>query len=42
MEPLNFRGMAVERQFKPYIDQYVTMWKAAHLDKQLRCFDDYQ
>ncbi len=32
MEPLNFRGMAVISQFKPYIDQYVEAWKQVNLD----------
>lgn len=32
MEPLNFRGMAVEKAFKPYVDQYVDLWKKMHLD----------
>jgi len=32
MEPLNFRGMAVERSFKPYIDQYVDLWRQMYLD----------
>lgn len=31
-EPLDFQGMAIERSFKPYIDQYVDQWKKAHLD----------
>jgi len=32
MEPLNFRGMAIIPQFKPYVDQYVDAWKKANLD----------
>lgn len=32
MEPLNFRGMAVISQFKPFVDQYVDMWKQVNLD----------
>lgn len=32
MEPLNFRGMAVISQFKPFIDQYVEAWKQVNLD----------
>ncbi len=32
MEPLNFRGMAVISQFKPFIDQYVDTWKQVNLD----------
>lgn len=32
MEPLNFRGMAVISQFKPFIDQYVETWRQVNLD----------
>lgn len=32
MEPLNFRGMSVISQFKPFIDQYVDTWKQINLD----------
>lgn len=32
MEPLNFHGMAVVSQFKPFIDQYVDAWKRVNLD----------
>lgn len=32
MEPLNFKGMAIISQFKPYIDQYVDLWKKLNLD----------
>jgi hypothetical protein len=32
MEMLDFRGMEVDRAFKPYIDQYVTLWKERHLE----------
>ncbi len=32
MEPLNFRGMAVISQFRPYIDQYLEAWKQVNLD----------
>ena len=32
MEPLNFRGMSVISQFKPFIDQYVDTWKKINLD----------
>lgn len=31
-EPLNFKGMAIAQAFKPYIDQYVALWKQTHLD----------
>jgi GNAT superfamily N-acetyltransferase len=39
MEPLNFRGIQIEKSFKPYIDQYVDLWKKMHLDV-LGVFDD--
>ena len=32
LEPLNFSGMQIEKSFKPYIDQYVELWKKMHLD----------
>lgn len=32
MEPLNFKGMHVVSQFKPFIDQYVEAWKQVNLD----------
>jgi hypothetical protein len=32
MHPLNFSGMAVDASFKPFIDQYVELWKQRHLD----------
>jgi ribosomal protein S18 acetylase RimI-like enzyme len=32
MEPLNFHGMEVDKSFKPYLDQYVSLWKKMHLD----------
>jgi len=32
MEPLNFKGMTFALQFKPYIDQYVELWKKLNLD----------
>ncbi|MBX9688302.1 MAG: hypothetical protein K2X27_16455 [Candidatus Obscuribacterales bacterium] len=41
MEPLDFRGMQVEHAFKPYVDQYVALWKQMHLDA-LEVFDDYK
>lgn len=41
MEPLNFRGMRIEQTFKPYIDQYVTLWKSMYLET-LEVFNDYQ
>ncbi len=39
MEPLNFRGMAIDKSFKPYIDQYVDSWKQMYLDV-LEVFND--
>lgn len=41
MEPLDFRGMAIEQAFKPYVDQYVALWKKMHLDA-LEVFNDYK
>lgn len=41
MEPLDFRGMAIEQAFKPYVDQYVALWKQMHLDT-LEVFNDYK
>ncbi len=41
MEPLDFRGMAIEQAFKPYVDQYVSLWKQMHLDT-LEVFNDYK
>jgi GNAT superfamily N-acetyltransferase len=41
MEPLDFRGMAIELAFKPYVDQYVALWKKMHLDA-LEVFNDYK
>lgn len=32
MEPLNFRGMSVVGVFKPFIDQYVELWKQMSLE----------
>jgi len=39
-EPLDFRGMSIDQAFKPYVDQYVAVWKEMHLDA-LEVFDDY-
>ncbi len=39
MEPLNFRGMQLEKSFRPYIDQYVKLWKTMHLEV-LGVFDE--
>ena len=41
MEPLDFRGMLVDQAFKPYVDQYVALWKQMHLDA-LEVFNDYE
>ena len=41
IEPLDFRGMAIEKAFKPYVDQYVALWKQMHLDS-LEVFNDYK
>jgi GNAT superfamily N-acetyltransferase len=41
MEPLNFRGMQIEQAFKPYIDQYVNLWKSMYLET-LEVFRDYE
>jgi GNAT superfamily N-acetyltransferase len=41
MEPLNFRGMSIDQTFKPYIDQYVSLWKKMNLDT-LEVFNDYK
>lgn len=40
-EPLDFGGMKVELALKPYVDQYVSLWKQMHLDA-LEVFDDYK
>jgi GNAT superfamily N-acetyltransferase len=41
MEPLNFRGIQIEQAFKPYIDQYVNLWKGMYLET-LEVFKDYE
>lgn len=41
MEPLNFRGMSIDRRFKPYVDQYVKLWQQMHLNT-LEVFNDYE
>ena len=41
MEPLNFRGMEIAAEFKPYVDQYVNLWKQMHLDT-LEVFNAYR
>lgn len=38
MEPLNFQGMTIDQSLKPYVDQYVDLWKKMHLDS-LEIFD---
>jgi hypothetical protein len=32
LEPLNFRGMSIAKEFKPYVDQYVNLWKKRALE----------
>ena len=32
LEPLNFRGVAVDESFKPYIDQYIKLWRRQALE----------
>ncbi|OFZ21480.1 MAG: hypothetical protein A2X94_08200 [Bdellovibrionales bacterium GWB1_55_8] len=32
MEPLNFRGMEIEKRFKPYVAQYIELWKDMYLN----------
>jgi hypothetical protein len=39
MEPLNFQGMTIDHSFKPYVDQYVELWKKMYLDS-LEIFDE--
>ena len=39
MEMLNFQGMEVDRAFKPFIDQYVALWKEMHFET-LEVFND--
>jgi len=39
MEMLDFHGMEVDRAFKPFIDQYVGLWKEMHLES-LEVFND--
>jgi hypothetical protein len=41
LKPLDFRGMAIDQGFKPFIDQYVDLWKGMHLDV-LDVFNDYR
>lgn len=38
MEPLNFQGMTIDHSLKPYVDQYVELWKKMYLDS-LEIFD---
>ncbi|MBX9567761.1 MAG: GNAT family N-acetyltransferase [Candidatus Obscuribacterales bacterium] len=40
-EPLDFVGMQVDKAFKPYVDQYVFLWKQMHLES-LEVFNDYK
>ncbi len=41
MIPLNFKGMDIVQSLKPYIDQYVELWKRMHIDT-LEVFKDYE
>lgn len=41
MIPLNFKGMDVVQSLKPFIDQYVELWKRMHLET-LEVFNDYE
>lgn len=41
MYPLNFKGMEIAAPFKPYVDQYVDLWKKMHLDT-LEIFNEYR
>jgi len=40
MKPLNFKGMEIASDFKPYVDQYVDLWKKMHIDT-LEIFNEY-
>ncbi|MBY0518559.1 MAG: GNAT family N-acetyltransferase [Bacteriovoracaceae bacterium] len=41
VEPLSFKGITIDSSFKPYMDQYVELWKQMHLDT-LQVFNDYE
>ena len=41
LEPLNFHGMSVATSFKPYVDQYLDLWKDMHLNT-LEIFNEYR
>ena len=32
MEMLDFKDMELAQEFKPFLDQYVELWKRMHLD----------
>lgn len=32
LEPLNFRDIQIDAVFKPFVDQYLELWKQMHLD----------
>ncbi|NBH06074.1 GNAT family N-acetyltransferase [Amycolatopsis sp. SID8362] len=32
MEPLDFRGLAIDKAFRPYVEQYIDLWTQRHLD----------
>lgn len=39
-DPLNFCGMQIAAPFKPYLDQYVELWRQMHLDT-LEVFNEF-
>lgn len=41
LEPLNFSNMEIHRAFKPYVEEYVKLWKNMHLET-LEVYDDGQ
>ncbi len=41
MEPLNFKGIRIEKSFNPYLKKYIDLWKHMHLET-LEVFDDYK
>jgi hypothetical protein len=40
MAPLDFKGMEIDRSFKPFVDQYVELWKEMHLNV-IKVFEKY-
>ena len=41
LEPLNFSGMQIDAGFKPYVEEYVKLWKTMYLET-LEVFDEFQ